>query len=248
VNARKILPLFVGAIACAGLACHKKITTSSAIVRQNLQPTLGVSSGGTLKWVSESPAGPSFTIQFITPLCEGGENNLIGSPKKAAVCKVPPNSDGTYQYTITTQGKDNRAGRTSVYYAYVDGCDGCDYITKKKSKKGHGAPPPRTGSPDTVYIHCLADGKAVADPVMASAGEVVEWSQLGPETNQWQASLPDGICSNGTQFGTLEDNTPLACAIATPAPPKPSYTYKVRLKNCASDGDATLTIGTTNSQ
>jgi hypothetical protein len=237
MNARRVVPIFACAIACVGLACQKRITSTAIMVPANFQTAITVNPGGIIQFVSQGNEGAYFTVSFAPPLaCNGQPGAIVGSPTHAAVCRVPLNSYGRYDYTIAPSNALSAAIRSGVLI--VDHCPGCKPLADKLLPP----PPSRADNPPTVLIVC--DGNAAkADPVKASAGQVVLWSQKGSDKIKWTATFEDDICEGGKKtFGTKEADTPHSCVIKSGAPAG-DHKYQVTLsEGCTNPGYPILTI------
>jgi len=250
MNTNKAAAVLICVLGCADLSCVK-IKSSGLVVPVNFHTTLTVSAGGTLRFVSQNEQGAFFKVHFTPPLgCNGSNDDLTGTPTHAAVCKVPVGSEGLYAYTITPLDTGGGTSSAAAYepppppgYVTVDHCKGCDWKSQKRKddQKLINVPAMKADDPPTVLIVCNnSQATAQTDPVTASSGQAVLWSQLGPDRLKWTATVPDGICSNGKSFGTVDPATPQACIIDKNAP-LGNNTYRLTLTGCSA-GSATLTV------
>ncbi len=257
MNINKAATLLICIVGCADLSCVK-INSSGLVVPVTLQATLTVSAGGTLRFVSHGKPGAYFQVHFTPSLgCNGNNDDLKGTPTHAAVCKVPAGSEGLYEYTIMPlssagTGAGGGAGTPPpTNYVTVDHCSGCDWKSQKNGdQKLLNVPTTSTadGGPGVVTIVCGSGNKAVAqtDPVKPSAGQAVQWSQLGSDNIKWTVTVPNGLCSNGNNFGTVHPGTPQACIIDKNASPAGNpYPYTLTLTGCSTAGSAHIEVQAT---
>jgi hypothetical protein len=256
----KVIALLAAMVACTGVACQKRIKTSSYIVHHNLQPTLGVGSGGLVQWVPADANVPDFQVHFVSASpCRGDENDLHGSKGEPAHCWLKKNNDGVFTYSIVpitspkplpkpvpttalASSADSASPPPLVLAFHADGCKGCQLST---------LPPPYGGNnPGLVYIDCKKEtGKAYTTPlvVQASPGQWIEWSAVGivdPKAKdpvQWKASNLDTVCTNGSPVGTFDGDHPTCYVKRDPALIGQSFDYNLQLSACQ-NGSATLKI------
>src|SRR5271165_2842952 len=101
MNTRTLLSFGLCMLAVTGLACRARIKTSTYIVHRNFRTELGVSSGGTLNWVPQDGKVGPFKVHFFSESpCQAHQNDLLGSARKPASCKIRKNSDGVFSYAI----------------------------------------------------------------------------------------------------------------------------------------------------